>query len=293
MPIFDLSGRLLSVACNEAPELPGPDGLGSIVTATTSLRTRPNPRRPSHSKVTSSRNDPQKDYISSAIDIGGGVARGVWAGIQAGARAANHARTTRLARSAPTDGSGSLNESAGGEDDLENESEPRSLDGPSYFEDRTPFPSAVGGEWIKIIDLFPRKAPATIDNLAESSSEAARSKSELVAHFRLPARAPTTGAFTHDERQTFRPRYLTASVLAFSPCGTRLLVAQADGRSAHIFDIRPAGTKRSAVRGHCKGQVWHLYELRRGTTIASVRMVNWSADGRWVGVATGRGTTRR
>lgn len=291
LPMFDLSGRLVGVACNESPQLPGPDGLGSLVTASTSIRSRPNLRRASQTNVTGPGNDMQRDYISSAIDIGGGVARGVWAGIRAGARAANHARNTRLARSAPTDGSGSLNESARGDDEYGNDSEPRSLDDSSYFEDRTPSASAGGGEWVKIIDLCPRSAPARTNNLAESSIDTARPAFELVAHFRLPARAPVPGVLANDERQTFRPGSSYSSVIAFSPCGTRLIAAQADGRSAHIFAIRPAGTKRSVMRGLCKGQVWHLYELRRGTTAATVRTISWSADGRWVGVATGRGTT--
>jgi hypothetical protein len=80
--------------------------------------------------------------------------------------------------------------------------------------------------------------------------------------------------------------------LAFSPDGTALFAAPADGRSFHLFEIHPHNTS-SQNQSEVQGEVWHLYELRRGNTVSEVVEVNWSSDGRWIGVATGRGTVRK
>ena len=82
------------------------------------------------------------------------------------------------------------------------------------------------------------------------------------------------------------------SYLSFSPSGNQLFAAASDGRVFHIVDVHPAGALKLGVRGACKGEVWQLYELRRGSTAASVCEVTWDRECRWIGVGTGLGTIR-
>ena len=79
--------------------------------------------------------------------------------------------------------------------------------------------------------------------------------------------------------------------LSFNPLGTQLLVAPEDGKVQQVFEIHSAGADRRSSQSS-SGEVWHLYELRRGTTAAKVIEVKWAHDGRWVGVQTDRGTIR-
>jgi hypothetical protein len=121
-------------------------------------------------------------------------------------------------------------------------SESRSLE-----EEVLPPTSPAPAQWIKIIDV---------------------KRSRTVAHFRVPVKT------LHSVGEQ------GISLLSFSPDGTQLTAAQADGKACHVFQIHP-GTK---------SEVLHLYELRRGNTVASVKEIVW--DARWIGVATGRGTIR-
>jgi hypothetical protein len=284
LPTFAVSGRLLAYATSEPPTHPGPDRLGSIVTAK-SL----SPRSPSNSRTKQSvpmqNSTSGQNVLNSAVGIGGGVARGVWAGIKMGAQAASRATNGRLATSAPAHGSlGIAALDAPGLGDEESES--RSLDDSSSLLDEVVGGSGLdfrpgpnrGGEWIKIIDIC--------------ASSDSRTKTRTIAHFRLPSR--TNPALDARSRPPSDLHHSSSSVthLAFSPDGTSLFAAPADGRSFHLLEIHPSGPVSSGTQAG-EGEVWHMYELRRGNTAAAVSEVKWSQDGRWVGVATGRGTVRK
>jgi hypothetical protein len=269
IPTFTLSGRLLAYTTSNPPRHTGKDGLGTLITSSSTLSRPPQNRQQT----------PPKTVINSAVGIGGGVARGVWAGIKMGAQAASRATNGRMATSAPTHSTLSHEES---------EVESRSLDDSSVLDESTsvdppsPSPSPLrgsgsdssmkqGGEWIKIIDL---------------------SHSRTIAHFRLPPSRHTVPHVTTGTRRFSETGHSTVSHLAFSPDGTTLFAAPADGRSFHLFEIHPQSIA-PGNQSEVQGEVWHLYELRRGNTVSEVVEVNWSPDGRWIGVATGRGTVRK
>jgi hypothetical protein len=258
LPTFALSGRLLAYTTSDPPRHTGKDGLGTLITSS-SISSRPPQNR---------QQTPPKTVINSAVGIGGGVARGVWAGIKMGAQAASRATNGRMATSAPTNST--LPHDNG---DVES----RSLDDSSVLDESTTSvdpPSPLrgsgsdsslkqGGEWIKIIDL---------------------SHSRTIAH--------TVPTVTTGTRRFSETGHSAVSHLAFSPDGTTLFAAPVDGRSFHLFEIHPQSTSPEN-QSEIQGEVWHLYELRRGNTASEVVEVNWSPDGRWVGVATGRGTVRK
>jgi len=283
LPVMALSGRLLAFATSAAPGRPGPEGVGSLVTARSTTRTRPSSSGEvaTNGSIPRSNNDrSQGALLSSAVEIGGGVARGVWAGIKMGARAANQARNSRLARSAPAEASGSLAD----EERDDGDAESRSLEGSSVLEEPITSPAEASGEWVQVVDLAPRRKAA----------EGIHTGPDVIAHFRTPRGRPNIPlqSHLHHPQSPAQSRIdQTVSFLSFNATGTQLLVAPADGRVQHIFEINPHG---AAGRGPAtvNGEVWHLYELCRGNTSGSVCEVNWSKDGRWVGVCTGKGTIR-
>jgi hypothetical protein len=271
LPTFALSGRLVAYTTSDPPRHTGKDGLGTLITSSST------PSRPPQARQST----PPKNVINSAVGIGGGVARGVWAGIKMGAQAASRATNGRLATSAPTNST--FPQENG-------DAESRSLDDSSVLDESTtsvdpPSPSSSplresgsnssmkqgGGEWIKIIDL---------------------SHSRTIAHFRLPPSRHSVPNVTTGTRRFSETGHSAVSHLAFSPDGTTLFAASVDGRSFHLFEIHPQTTSRGN-QSEVQGEVWHLYELRRGNTVSEVVEVNWSSDGRWIGVATGRGTVRK
>lgn len=127
-----------------------------------------------------------------------------------------------------------------------------------------------GGEWIKIIDF---------------------SNSRTIAHFKLPPSRHSVPSVPTRSRRFSEVGHSAVSHLAFSPDGTTLFAAPVDGRSFHLFELHPH--TRASEKEQVQGEVWHLYELKRGNTASEVVEVNWSRDGRWIGVATGRGTVRK
>ncbi|WVR08661.1 hypothetical protein IAU60_005719 [Kwoniella sp. DSM 27419] len=307
LPILSLSGRLIAFATSEPPAITGADGLGSIVTASSTRAAAPRSApafTQGDQRSSSSTGNVQGALLTSAIEIGGGVAKGVWAGLKMGAQAAHRARNTRLARSAPTDTSSALadEESEGGM-----ETESRSLDDSSVFEDQVMPETPVGGEWIKVLDVFARGLghdPATGSDRrfpknanGESQSNAVHPDEResqalrIIAHFRLPTAALVMPAEASGARAlSTKDRGRSVSYLSFNPEGTKLLAAAAHGRVSHVLDLHPVGFDRNGLRGAIQGQVWHLYELRRGHTTASVKHVEWDTSGRFVGVSTDRGT---
>ena len=269
IPTFALSGRLLAYTTSEPPRHTGKDGLGTLITSS-SIFSRPPQNR---------QEIPPKTVINSAVNIGGGVARGVWAGIKMGAQAASRATNGRMATSAPTHFT--LPHEDG-------EVESRSLDDSSVLDESSPVeppspsPSSLrasgsgpslkqGGEWIKVIDL---------------------TTSRTIAHFRLPPSRHSVPHVAARPRRVSDTGHLAVSHLAFSPDGATLFAAPISGRSFHLFEIHPHTTS-PGNQSEVQGEVWHLYELRRGNTVSEVVEVNWSSDRRWIGVATGRGTVRK
>ncbi|ORY31249.1 hypothetical protein BCR39DRAFT_527125 [Naematelia encephala] len=266
LPTFAVSGRLLALATSEPPRTLGSDGLGSILTSRSTSRIRATSETHQSRLLPRPQDPSQGDLLTSAVEIGGGVARGVWAGIKMGAKAANKARNGRLARSAPAESSSTFG------DDEERESdgsEARSLDESSGAE--APTPLKKGGDWVKVVDLFPRTGQ----------------EPETIAHFQLPFSRSIGPPLPSEAAPGSARQARPLSFLEFSPDDTQLFVST-DGRAFHLLDLHPAGPDKAKVNS--KGMAWHLYELRRGNTAAIVSDVRWSKDRRWLGVGTGRGT---
>lgn len=281
-PVFTLSGRLLAYTTSEAPRRPGPEGLGTIVTAR-SLRSQ-SPATSAHTRLQGQRSaesvsasSAQNAIFNSAVGLGGVAARGVWAGLKMGAQAAGRAANQRLATSAPArtslDEEPIIDEAASAM-----ASESRSFEEASIMDggDTSSSPRA-SGDWVKIVDLcHPGSIPP-----------------RTIAHFRLPrikAMISPSGNHGHGHGHTGQSGII--SLIAFSPDGTKLFVAPRDGKAFHILDIHPAGPGLAGGEGEVVGEVWDMYELTRGSTVATVREVKWSLDERWIGVATQRGTVR-
>lgn len=282
--VFDLSGRLLAYVTSEPPRILGPLGLGSIACGPSVQRSQ----RLSPSRISTSANEQPRDastaIMSAAVQIGGGVARGLWAGISRGAKAAEQYRASRLARSAPSEGSGSMMEAgeaeAGQEDEDDGDAETRSLGESSPVDESIATgPRSPGAVWVKIVDLGP-----------PNSSRPART----VAHFRLPpSQAFFTAANMHSPiPQTRNEAGTPISRLSFSPDGTQLLVAPADGRSFHVVSVDPSIPYERKDSDTTRGQARHLYELKRGNTPSEARDIAWDKHGRWAGVGTAKGTIR-
>ncbi len=266
LPVFSLSGRLLAYATNMTSLYPGPDGLGSVVTAHSSPRPRSTRSHPSdNDSYVPPTGDAQTALLSSAVGIGSGVARGVWAGIKMGARVAGRAGSGRMARSAPADGR-SLDEEIE-EEEVSEEGYP--------LDDTVSQSSKQQGEWVRIIDLFPLYSTTP----------------RLIAHFRLPSNRFSISQ-THPSSKDQRERVECISHLSFSPDGITLFAAS-DGKVFHLLEVHPAGPSAVDDRRECRGEVWQTYELRRGHTGARVYDVVWDKSGRFVGVGTGRGTVRK
>lgn len=218
--------------------------------------------------------------LSSAAGYGGMAARGIAAGLRKGAEMAQRAQrpemklssnatADRLAKSAPVEGSFLVDPDAGehGTDDIDTEeynssARTRTSRPPTQERSRRPLI-----RWIKIVD-FPRD--------------------RVIALFQLPPAGSYSGMLSPDHRYAG-----TVSFLSFSPNGTQLLAAQADGRACHVVQIHPtaAGAERRGAKD-VHGEVYHMYELKRGNTPAEIKDVVWDARGRWLGVVSGQGTIR-
>lgn len=258
LPVASVSGRLVAYATIETAAVPGSDGLGSVVCAgSTRARSSSDASQPPAPQST------QAALLNSAVEIGGGVARGLWSGIKMGARAAS-ASHARMAVSAPAE------RGLGDDDNISvTTSESRSVDDGLGEGGALP---RLKGIWVKIIDLKPEP--------------------ELIAHFRLP---PVRSLISTASGQLQRSPTVTrknqpVTFLEFSPDGTRLFAASVGGRAFHVFDVRPRSAKRN--KRAPKGEVWESYILRRGNTSASVCSVTWSPDDRYVAVGTAKGTLR-
>jgi len=281
LPAYALSGRLLAYATSDPPRHVGKHGLGTLATSTSLASPSAHSRHPKDGSQPHSQGQ-QNQILNSAVGIGGGVARGVWAGLKMGAQAASRATNGRMASSAPTR---STFFEAGEDGEIESRSladssvldfddSPSSSTMPLLPHSSRPDTNVKGGEWIKVVDL-------------------GGSAMRTIAHFRLsPSRHSVPNISTSGRYSEIG--HSSISHLSFSPDGTTLFASSVDGRSFHLFDIhpQPRSETRKSQNG-VEGEVWHLYEMRRGNTVSEVTEVQWSGDGRWVGVATGRGTVRK
>ncbi|EJU02108.1 hypothetical protein DACRYDRAFT_115899 [Dacryopinax primogenitus] len=93
----------------------------------------------------------------------------------------------------------------------------------------------------------------------------------------------------------FRPSAKPTTILQWNPTSSLLFVTSTDGRAFNIYEMRnksrlasdiplPAGIQEDLPH------VWHRYELKRGSTPATVVRAIWSPDGRWLAVGTQRRT---
>lgn len=290
LPTIALSGRILAYVTSTPANISTPSDMGSLVTSSSLRASHSRNRQGPSSQVESH----QGALISSAVEIGGGVARGVWAGIKLGAKAASaatRARSDRLAQSAPDDTTafGRDQEAA-----ILGDTESRSLDEGSMLDEALPISAANAksidkGEWIHVIDLFSRH-PSSTRQVSPPGNVTSKSTPSFttVAHFRLPPSSVVPIDTSHSSQYHSLP----VQHLSFSPSGTALLAAPADGRSFHIMEFHPAGPMKGNTRTGTQSQAWHLYELKRGHTIANVRWTSWDRMGNWVGVGTDRGTIR-
>ncbi|KDQ51941.1 hypothetical protein JAAARDRAFT_40559 [Jaapia argillacea MUCL 33604] len=96
--------------------------------------------------------------------------------------------------------------------------------------------------------------------------------------------------------------------LQFSADGTSILAVPKDGRVAKIFQIRsnpnpsPSATRLDQVSSRSASErprhhpqsgdnaPWHVYDLVRGRTSATVEDLDWAYDGRWIAIGTGNRT---
>lgn len=277
--VFALSGRLLAYVTDQAPVYAGSSGRGSIVharSATTQL-TEDDPLAPAMAH----RQTSQEMVLSSAMAVGGFAARGVWGGMKAGMKLANQARTRHLSNSAPSEVNYSMDDKPDmmeGTTGVHGQSDASSIDsGSSEAKDlnnaRT---KRCRASWIKVVDLSPRGGGPPTE----------------VAHFQLPPSRlalPNLPASPSSRAQPDDQSGPVVSFLSFSPTGTTLFAAPQHGRSFHILDIRPAEVAKTGET-NTRGTVWHTYELRRGHTRASVQDAQWSPDGRFISITTGKGT---
>lgn len=93
------------------------------------------------------------------------------------------------------------------------------------------------------------------------------------------------------------------SLLQFSEDGNSIIVARRDGQTMKVYQLRPlpASTRSPGWTDDSGNHVtvnssqpahspWHVYDLRRGRTSAVVESLTWAYDGRWMAVATQKGT---
>ncbi|KAG8739952.1 hypothetical protein FRC10_004951 [Ceratobasidium sp. 414] len=262
LPIFSLSRRLLAYASTPPPPSASPT---------------PTAASQSPSKV-------QAD-ISMALEGARKVGAGVWSGVKTllGDSAASRSPASPLTRS-PAPMSPTSRTLLG---------TPRmySRSAPADSTCSTPTPSPrialpTTGETrlissqghVTVLDL----APLLANRARSGSVSPAFAPRRVVQHHATPGQAVTA--------------------LSFSSSGSMLAVSGADGVYVRVFEVRPKGRYSkggprlaaqddpSPLEGRDTGSLWHWYDLQRGVTRRRVTSIIWSADSKWVGVVTVRGT---
>lgn len=123
-----------------------------------------------------------------------------------------------------------------------------------------------------------------------SSSTTSLSPSSTKSRARKPSRgsSPNLKTIAH-----FRPYSHPIALLSLSPSSSSILTSSTYGHSFEVFEFKPAVRATIATKGDVNsGKVWHRYRLHRGLTAARAVGAEWAEDGRFVGVGTGKGTTR-
>ncbi|CDZ96326.1 WD40 repeat protein [Phaffia rhodozyma] len=127
---------------------------------------------------------------------------------------------------------------------------------------------------VQIIDLHPLSSASVNSTGPNTLSSLPANRSPLV-HFYPSPTARSAQPINH---------------LSFSPNSQMLLISQAPSCSFAVVEIRPPRKSPHPAPGHSSGEVWERYVLRRGVSEAVVKSVSWDNAGRWVAVATGKGT---
>jgi hypothetical protein len=271
--ITAISGRLIAYTTTEEPRSLGRDGHGTLIAS----RRRHTRRQPSTALATSHQSRIASTSVttaastaavlSSAAGYGSMAARGVLTGLKKGAQmaqAANEARLGRLAQSAP-ERSIMLDEDAAEEEEILVDDEVQGASRKPVSREQQHQQHTPIARWIKVVDY---------------------TRDRTIAHFQLPL--DTYGALLSPAAASLS----TVSCLSFSPDGTQLLAAQGDGRACHVFQLHPAGSCHRGERD-VFGEVYHMYELKRGNTPAEIKEVVWDDHGRWIGIVSGHGTFRK
>ncbi|CAE6442054.1 unnamed protein product [Rhizoctonia solani] len=252
LPVFALSRRVLAYASAPPPPSTSPT---------------PTPSTASPSKV-------QAD-ISMAIEGARKVGAGVWSGVKSMLRDSNAAR-------GPTPYSPALGSPAPLSPSMLGSPRMYSRSAPSEasFSTGSPLPRvtvSASGE----SRPTPSQGHVTVVDL-EPLLSGAQAPRRIVQHHATPGQA--------------------TSLLSFSRVGNLLAVTGADGIFVRIFEVRPKGryakggprlSKRdelNELEERDTGSLWHWYDLQRGLTRRRVTSIVWSADSKWVGVVTVRGT---
>ena len=93
----------------------------------------------------------------------------------------------------------------------------------------------------------------------------------------------------------FRPYSHHLALVSLAASSAQVLTASAHGHHFDVFDLKPSVRVGSSATGASNadgpGRVWHRYRLHRGFTGARASGASWSADSRFVAVATGKGTS--
>jgi len=91
---------------------------------------------------------------------------------------------------------------------------------------------------------------------------------------------------------------LLISNIAFTGDGNSLIVSTEDGRVTRVFNIRPLSSVSRCDLVPCDvgstgpnvSDPWHVYNLRRGHTSATIEDISVSQDGRWIAMGTSHRT---
>jgi hypothetical protein len=225
----------------------------------------------------------QAMVLNTATGISSEVAKGVWSGLKGFGRAAidGASRSEALSKSAPA--VSDLAKRFAGDATSKSPIKPdtkRSLSGHAGTLDSLVMPDGSsrkrydGSSWIKVVDvgrlIKSRRATGSED-------ETDRYRPSLVAHFAIPV-SENVSLPGHD--------LAAVDLLSFSHNGTHLVVANADGRTLSILEVRLTAPMSSAAVNGVMGQVWLRHDLRRGVTPARIVQVSWNRTGSLVSVAS-------
>lgn len=152
-------------------------------------------------------------------------------------------------------------------------------------------PAASGGEE-QTYTRQNAEAPTALDTAAvdqRASGDNAQHITVLDLHsLRSAAPSPSPTRIT----EFFVGKEQPISLLQFSHDGTSLMVATSGGQTMKVYQLRPSPALISNAGAASAGPSppWHIYDLRRGRTSAIVDSLTWAHDGRWMAVATEKGT---